>query len=190
MATWLERLLNRSPPPWEDWRPEIKGWSSDILPWYDAQARALPDGAVVIEVGVFHGRSVLFLAERLWALGKTACVLFAVDSWAWNENDYPTFQTNLFANMTRARVIPLQASSLAAAEQLGHVRADLVFIDAGHDYASVRADLAAWEPRVKRGGLLSGHDYVHEGPHAGVGQAVDERFPHVKATHTVWHVRL
>ncbi len=51
---------------------------------------------------------------------------------------------------------------------------DFVFIDAGHSYAAVRADIDAWWPKVKRGGWFGGHDY-HE-HHPGVIQAVQERF--------------
>jgi len=38
-------------------------------------------------------------------------------------------------------------------------RLDFVYIDAAHDYRSVWEDLVAWFPRVKRGGILAGHDY-------------------------------
>ena len=34
-----------------------------------------------------------------------------------------------------------------------------VHIDARHDYASVSADIAAWEPKVCGGGWLSGDDF-------------------------------
>jgi cephalosporin hydroxylase len=36
---------------------------------------------------------------------------------------------------------------------------DFVYIDAAHDYRSVWADLEAWYPRIKVGGMLAGHDY-------------------------------
>jgi hypothetical protein len=51
------------------WRPDIRGWSYDILPWYEKRAEELRDGSDIVEVGVYHGRSLLFLAEKLWEQG-------------------------------------------------------------------------------------------------------------------------
>jgi predicted O-methyltransferase YrrM len=51
---------------------------------------------------------------------------------------------------------------------------DVVFIDALHDYESVKQDIDLWWPRVRPGGYLCGHDYNHKWP--GVMRAVAERF--------------
>ena len=37
---------------------------------------------------------------------------------------------------------------------------DFVYVDARHDYASAMEDIRAWWPKVRRGGILAGHDYV------------------------------
>lgn len=39
---------------------------------------------------------------------------------------------------------------------------DFVFIDAGHDYESVKKDLVSWLPKIKKNGVIAGHDYYHE----------------------------
>ena len=52
---------------------------------------------------------------------------------------------------------------------------DLVFIDALHDYESVKQDIALWWPLVREGGYLVLHDYNHKWP--GVMRAVAEAFP-------------
>jgi hypothetical protein len=51
---------------------------------------------------------------------------------------------------------------------------DVVFIDALHDYESVKHDIELWWPLVRPGGYLCGHDYNHKWP--GVMRAVAERF--------------
>ena len=51
---------------------------------------------------------------------------------------------------------------------------DMVFIDANHFYKYVHADIGFWMPKVRKGGIISGHDYG--GRHKGVKEAVDEWF--------------
>ena len=69
--------------------------------------------------------------------------------------------------------------SVRAAEQVATGSADFVYIDARHDYASVKEDLEAWFDKVRPGGVLAGHDYV-DGVFPdgifGVRSAVDEFF--------------
>ncbi|HXB16065.1 MAG TPA: class I SAM-dependent methyltransferase [Solirubrobacteraceae bacterium] len=56
---------------------------------------------------------------------------------------------------------------------------DFVYLDARHDFEGVTEDLGAWFEKVRRGGLMAGHDYNDgvfvEGVH-GVRSAVDSFF--------------
>ncbi len=69
----------------------------------------------------------------------------------------------------------LRRTSADAAAQFGSTSPmfNLVFIDAEHTYEACRADMAAWWPLVKPGGILCGHDYGHR-RYPGVARAVDE----------------
>ena len=49
---------------------------------------------------------------------------------------------------------------------------DMVYIDANHNYDSVKRDLGLWGPKVKQGGFICGHDYCQT--FDGVIKAVDE----------------
>ncbi|MBK6786245.1 MAG: class I SAM-dependent methyltransferase [Betaproteobacteria bacterium] len=50
---------------------------------------------------------------------------------------------------------------------------DFVFIDGDHSYEACSNDIRLWWPKLKEGGLLSGHDYVNE-KNYGVIRAVNE----------------
>ena len=69
--------------------------------------------------------------------------------------------------------------SVEASEQFPDQFFDFVYIDAAHTYDEVKRDLKAWYPKVKDGGILSGHDYfpdtrIWRGDPCGVYQAVNE----------------
>lgn len=64
---------------------------------------------------------------------------------------------------------------------------DFVFIDAAHDEASVRADIEAWRPKVRSGGLLTGHDSNLP----GVQAALNAKLPgwrELRANVWIWEV--
>jgi hypothetical protein len=85
---------------------------------------------------------------------------------------------------TDPRAELLQAFTPQAAEQFAEESLDFVYLDANHSYLAVRADLRAWYPKVKVGGVFAGHDYMdgylgfgpdlRGGTLFGVQTAVDE----------------
>jgi len=75
------------------------------------------------------------------------------------------------------RRFELRVRSTDAAALFPDGSLDFAFVDADHSYAAVRADLSAWWPKVRAGGLLCGHDYGVYGDATGewgVRRAVDE----------------
>lgn len=59
----------------------------------------------------------------------------------------------------KGRAVLIPQPSIVAAKWHFDGELDFVYIDAKHDYRSVWADLAAWYPKVKVGGIIAGHDY-------------------------------
>ena len=49
-------------------------------------------------------------------------------------------------------------TSLTEDAKKGNGVFDLVFIDADHEEEAVLADINMWEPRLRPGGILAGHD--------------------------------
>jgi len=71
----------------------------------------------------------------------------------------------------------IKDTSVNAATLFGNETLDFVYIDADHTYGAVKDDLEAWVPKVRPGGVVSGHDYfdgLYLGIHFGVKLAVDE----------------
>lgn len=71
----------------------------------------------------------------------------------------------------------MRMTSKEAAEFFDDGSLDFAYIDANHDYRACKEDLNLWWPKVRRGGIFAGHDYLNgELPSGryGVKKAVDE----------------
>jgi len=175
----------------------ITGWFDWPSLYREAVSAALI-GAHFVEVGAWLGKSTAFLAVEIANSGNPI-QLDVVDTWDGTPGDvlmqhwmnkHPEGPYGHFLESMRrggvqvqfldeviewGGVHPLRMSSIRAAELYADQSLDFVFIDAAHDYASVKADVLAWLPKVKAGGTLAGHDYSNE---PGVQRAVDELLPH------------
>lgn len=175
--------------------------------------RLPPVPVVGAEVGVFDGRMSAHLLTR------PDLTLYMIDRWAAPTESYaasgdPLASADMEAAYHRAsmetfayvsRRYILRCDSLEAARKIREhtvvlgphtmepLRLDFAFIDADHSHEAVAADIEAWVPTLKPGGLLCGHDYGDR--RFGVSRAVDEaceRFGwdlELGADKT-WHVRL
>jgi predicted O-methyltransferase YrrM len=124
-----------------------------------------------VEVGSFRGGSTAYLAE------KSQSLIFAVDTFLPYEingeiisDTFTDFLKN--TDHVRDRVNILRMPSIQAARLFNNEVFDFIFIDAAHDYESVKNDIKVWLPKLKPGGLLAGHDYCDKFP--GVMRAVKE----------------
>ena len=53
-----------------------------------------------------------------------------------------------------------RVSSVESATQFEDLSVDFVYIDGDHTHEGVTADIQAWWPKVRQGGILSGDDYT------------------------------
>lgn len=140
----------------------------------------------VAEVGCKEGRTTGFLLEACPDVFVTA-----IDPWmpmpdhagreggeTYEDWDFAAIEAQFKANTekhaTRVRQMRMTSNAAARHAAASDWQFDLVFIDAAHDYENVRADIAAWLPLVRPGGIIAGHDYQHRFP--GVMRAVAESF--------------
>jgi len=72
----------------------------------------------------------------------------------------------------------LRKTGTEAAQQFHDNSIDFVYIDGDHTYDFVSGDITAWWPKIRKGGILSGHDYTSGNPQKGhvygVIEAVNE----------------
>jgi predicted O-methyltransferase YrrM len=97
-----------------------------------------------------------------------------------------TFWENVGENKDRCTMERMTSQQFAEGNPNQY---DLVFIDALHDYENVKADIRAYWPLVRIGGIMAGHDFNHRWP--GCERAVAESFNlmHVGvAPDSVWFV--
>ena len=161
----------------------IQGWMSTEELTYLAAAAS--KSSSIVEVGSWKGRSTYALAAN------TAGSVVAVDTWLGSEEQggesCKGIMDEFYANLADYRNINVfQMESLEAAElfALQGCAFDLIFLDARHEYSSIHADILAWRPLVKEGGILCGHDYHPAWP--GVVKAVDELIPKFRVVDSIW----
>lgn len=139
----------------------------------------------IAEIGVFRGNTSRRL-RYFWPHAE----LVLVDPWiiqpkmgGWCYRQFPEQSSwdglyqgvcDMFKGDSRVRI--LRMNSAEAAPLIEPASLDMVFIDAIHMKAAVLEDIALWKPKLRKPGIIAGHDYNVKGPYRGVGEAVAEAF--------------
>jgi predicted O-methyltransferase YrrM len=169
----------------------IDGWTSpEELKFLAESAR---NKTSIVEIGVWKGRSTKVLLEA------SEGFVHAVDHFKGTDKDgdpwsgilakeqdvKAKFMENVghYPNL-RLHEMPSKEASMFFED--GDV--DMVFIDGDHTYRGVKGDIDTWLPKIKKGGLICGHDYGVEWP--GVVQAVNEKFKDVEVIGSIWYKKV
>ena len=147
-----------------------------------------PDGTLV-ELGAWKGRSSAFLVVE--ARNKSPNIkIHIVDTWLGSGEHTARMTDGLYEKFI-SNMSPLNGHYQAhrmttdeAAQLFEDGSLDAVFIDADHTYDAVKKDIANWMPKIRKGGILAGHDYIHTWP--GVIQAVNESISDFSTMEQCW----
>jgi hypothetical protein len=138
----------------------------------------IPHEGNVVEVGVAFGDLSQFLVEKLAPKHFVAVDNFRLHHvgqiWGLDPNVVMDGRKHLDwyqSNFPEARCI--RGQSAEGLSTLPDAWADLIYVDAGHFYEDVKADITAGAPKVRPGGHLVFNDYTLEEGY-GVVPAVHE----------------
>jgi SAM-dependent methyltransferase len=160
----------------------IPGWFNcpDL---YNEMVTKAPKKATFVEIGCWKGKSSSFMAEQIMK-SKKDIKFYCVDTWKGtltedgHQNDPDVVNDRLFEvfNLNLAPFVgyynTIRSTSVEAANQFEDSSLDFIYIDASHEYIDVKNDIAAWFPKLKKGGTIAGDDYNS----SQVSRAVRESF--------------
>ena len=163
---------------------EIEGWFN-MEDQYLELLENTPEGGIFVELGAYKGKSTSFIVTEMINKGRnikfTTVDTFEGDSGSKDKTEVEAYkQVNVskmedeFDKNTEhlsEHFEVIVAYSFEAAKYFDSNSVDTIFIDAGHSYEAVKADIEAWLPKMKDGSIMAGHDYSGW---PGVGKAVRE----------------
>ena len=141
----------------EDWftYPEV----------YQEMVRRFPSGSKFVEIGSWKGKSSSFMCVEIANSGKQID-FYCVDTFEGSVEHQNNPELPMLYEIFKNNMKPveeyyrdLKMPSLQAVQQFADESLDFVFIDGSHEYEDIKKDIVAWLPKVKRGGILAGHDY-------------------------------
>ena len=149
---------------------------------YKTMVELFSSGSKFVEIGCWKGKSSAYLGVEI-INSKKNITLDCIDTWKGSDEHisykhikeetlYQLFIQNISPLLSV--INPIKMDSVSASKNYEDKSIDFVFIDGAHDYKSVKADIDAWFPKVKIGGVIGGHDYKNGW--VGVDRAVDEFF--------------
>jgi predicted O-methyltransferase YrrM len=147
----------------------------------------------VVEFGSFEGRSSLALAEVVFP-----GVLHCVDTWNGGIDGFghdASAYNRFLENMAEGDAV-FEDHVMDMFDFCEKARAEsykFIYLDASHDYESVKRGIAACLPLLVKGGILAGDDFLTASRertdlHGGVQRAVEEAFESFEVKGNLWWI--
>jgi predicted O-methyltransferase YrrM len=132
---------------------------------YERMEQASASPLRVVEIGSAAGRGSTPIGGEI--VKRARGTLYCIDPWGGLL--YLVFLSNMQIFELEGTVAPIRSPSAEAAVLFEDGSLDGVFIDGSHLYPDVLADIAAFLPKVRKGGIMFGHD-LHDVPSRFVRQ--------------------
>ena len=152
-----------------------------------------PTNSHFVEIGVAEGKSSAYLAVEIINSNKRI-KLDCIDAWLMktdSSKDYTqTFRNNLNPIWDKLDISVIQNYSSEASKMYSDETLDFVFIDGDHSYKGVTEDIINWLPKLKKTGIIAGHDYNPVQYSHNVIKAVDDFFgkDNIKILKNSWYL--
>ncbi len=135
------------------------------------------------EVGVLIGKYSEMFCRNIPKLK-----LYAIDSWeiydGYNIFDkLPKAYEEAKRRLALYNVEIIRAFSMDAVKMFQDESLDFVYIDANHSYLHAVQDIVYWAEKVRKGGIVAGHDYRHSGPANGSHSVIEAIWGYTQAYH-------
>lgn len=129
----------------------------EVLPDRSALLCELANHGVVAEIGVAKGD---FSSKILSKTDPDTLHLIDVwDSERYHQGLHDTVQSRFDTEIEEGTVEVHKSRSTEAADLFPANYFDWIYIDTNHSYETTRNELHQFAPKIKNGGLISGHDY-------------------------------
>lgn len=158
------------------------------------------DGGYFIELGAWKGKSTSFIVTEI--VNRNRKLNFVtIDTFEGITEDSTEVEKNIYSEYTLNEIYDvylkntnhlsefyrtIKSDSSLASSLFVDNSIDVIFIDAGHSYESVKKDIDLWLPKMKNVSILAGHDYGWD----GVNKAVNEKFSPYKVENNCWFVKI
>jgi len=162
----------------------------------------VPEGGVFVELGAYKGKSTSFIVTEINNQNRNiqfhTIDTFEGDSGSNDEEEIEAYRkvnvSKMFDEFSentkhlKEHFNVIVGKSDESSKFFEDNSVDVIFIDAGHSYDAVIRDIKSWLPKIKDGGIMSGHDYINW---SGVNTAVNEIFDKVdKIDNECWFVKI
>ena len=154
-----------------------------MRPMFEAAMRHFGTAPVIgVEVGTSTGANATEIVTAWKEITKLYCVdYYPIYSDFMFQEDQDRALNYAMINFAMEPKIHFRIGlSVEVAKGFEPESVDFVYIDANHSYTFVRDDIQAWLPKVKKGGIIGGHDYdwadKEHDDELAVKRAVDEAF--------------